>query len=463
MSRVLLLNPPGKRIYIRDYYCSKVSKSNYLYPPVDLLMLSGILYGSHQLHVLDAMAERLTPRTCLERIASCGPDVIIALIGAVSLDEDMAFLANVAAQGIRVIISGDVTRENPVYWLKEHPFIEAVIVDFTSEEIRDYLDGKPARAGIVGSKIVATEPSRPLAREFSLLPRHELFTSKNYRFPFVRHHEFATVLTEYGCPYPCSFCIMSTLTYRFRPVTNVIDELHYLKQLGTRELFFMDQTFGSRREQALELCRQMIEHRLDFGWVCFSRVDVVDAELLKEMKRAGCHTIIFGVESASEEILTKYRKGYTRQQIKDAFRIAADQGVRTVATFILGLPDETESTAAETIGFLKELDCDFVSFNIAVPRHGTFLRNEAVAYGLISPELSIMDQTGSIVAMPSRYLSRERIHELRAKAVKDFYLRPAYIWRRLRSLKTWYEFHEQLYEGGVLLREVLLKHGRTRE
>jgi hypothetical protein len=74
-----------------------------------------------------------------------------------------------------------------------------------------------------------------------------------------------------------------------------------------------------------------------------------------------------------------------------------------------------------------------------------------------------MDQTGSTVAMPSRYLNRERIQELRAKAVKDFYLRPAYIWRRLCNIKSLYEFREQVYEGAVLLREVLLKRRSYRK
>ena len=53
--RILLLSPPGAQIYIRDYYCSKFSKSNYLFHPVDLLMLSGRLAEHHEVHVLDAM------------------------------------------------------------------------------------------------------------------------------------------------------------------------------------------------------------------------------------------------------------------------------------------------------------------------------------------------------------------------------------------------------------------------
>ena len=454
MSRILLLNPPGTKTYIRDYYCSKVSKSNYLFQPIDLVMLSGLLYKAHELEVVDAIADRLAPEACLARIASFGPDVVIALVASVSQDEDLEFLARIAQPGIRLLVSGDVCRENPAVWLAEHTIIEAVIVDFTSEAVLDYLDGNPFGAGIVGREAGYASTGAAPPREFSLLPRHELFTSKRYRFPFVRNSNFATILTDYGCPFPCTFCVMSVLAYRFRPVANVIDELLHLKRLGRRELFFMDQTFGARREHALELCRRMSARKLDFGWVCFSRVDVVDEELIVEMKRAGCHTIIFGVESASEEILKKYRKGYTRKQIEDAFRLASAHGIRTVGTFILGLPEETEETALETVAFLKELSCDFISFNVAVPRHGTLFRRDAIAEGLVPPELTVMDQAGSTVAMPSRHLSRERIHQLRAQAVRGFYLRPAYLWRRLCGIRTMYELREQLYEGIVLLWDV---------
>lgn len=456
MSRILLLNPPGRQIYIRDYYCSKVSKSNYLFHPVDLLMLSGVLGDRHELFLIDAIADRLSPETCRHRIDGLAVDAVISLVGAVSLAEDLPFLERLAAGGLPILVSGDACRENPQEWLQEHRFIDAVITDFTSPDLLAYLEGGPgnsvvSRRGGDG----ATAEEKP-AREFALLPRHELFNSPHYRFPFVRQRDFATVLTDYGCPFPCAFCIMATLPYKSRPVPDVIAELGRLKGLGKRELFIIDQTFAVNRERAMELCRQMAAARFGFGWVCFSRVDLIDAPLLAAMKGAGCHTIIFGVESASEDILRRYRKGYTKEQIRQAFRLCRVAGIRTVATFILGLPEETEETAGETIAFLKELDCDFASFNVAVPRMGTTLRQEAIDSGLIDNAFREMDQTGSTIAMPTRHLSREQIQELRKKAVREFYLRPSYLWKRLKGIASFYELREQVYEGVVLLRGVLL-------
>jgi radical SAM superfamily enzyme YgiQ (UPF0313 family) len=454
---ILLLNPPGTHAFVRDYYCSKVSKSNYLFHPVDLLTLSGILSQRHTISVIDAIADRLTEVVFLQRFEEVKPDVVISLVGAVSLDSDLGILKKLTSSGSRILVSGDVFLDDPQRWLERCSFIEAVILDFSSDDILAYLDG-------AGDAITPTIVSRfnsetqPLIRarreEFFLpVPRHELFNSPNYNFPFVRHKSFATVLTDYGCPFPCTFCVMATLGYRYRSIESVIAEFHHLKQLGKREIFFMDQTFGTIRSRALEMCRVMQEEQFGFGWVCYSRVDLADLQLLTAMRDAGCHTIIFGVESGSDSILKLYQKGYTRQQISAAFALCRDLGIRTVATFIIGLPDETLRTAMETVDFLKDIQCDFASFNIAVPRAGTPLRSEAIRLGLTDSSTITMDQSGATVIMPSKHLTTNEIMALKSLALRRFYLRPAYLLRRLLKLKNWYELKEQIREGYHLLKD----------
>lgn len=458
-DKVLLLNPPGKKLYVRDYYCSKISKSNYLFHPIDLLMQSGRLAEHYEVHVIDAIADGIGKAACLRMIDSFSPDVIVSLIGAVSLEEDLPFLERLKKEGRLIIVSGDISLEGTEKWLKDHPFIDAAILDFTSEDIISYLEGNNESINSMvyrtSEGISGTKPVRPRNEDFYVpVPRHDLFASRNYHFPFVRHKEFATVLTDYGCPFRCSFCVMSTLGYRYRNVENVIDELRELKRLGKKEIFFIDQTFGINKKRTLDLCRRMKDAEFNFGWVCYSRVDVVNEELLRTMKEAGCHTIMFGVESASEEILKKYQKGYTKTQIRDAFRLCRKYNIRTVATFILGLPDETEETANETIEFLKEIDCDFASFNVAVPRMNTPLRQEAIREGLITSDLEIMDQGGSSIAMPTRNLTTEQVQGLKVKAIRGFYLRPSYLWKRLRGISSFYELKEQVSEGLTLLKGI---------
>lgn len=452
---VLLLNPPGSRTYIRDYYCSKVSKSNYVFEPIDLLMLSGILAEHHTVSVVDAIADRLDDVGFLKKFHALKPEVVIAVNGAVSLEEDLRTLSVLASAGSRIVVSGDAFLEKPETWLEKHPFIEAIVLDFTSDDILSYLEGRPDEApSIVSRCSIGKDYVRPKGEKFSLpIPRHDLFNSQNYNLSLVRHKSFATVLTDYGCPFPCSFCVMPCLGYRYRPVENVIEELRYLKKLGVREIYFRDQTFGTIREKTSELCRLMIEERFGFGWVCACRVDLVNRELLTQMRAAGCHTIVFGVESGSETILNAYRKGYKKQQIQDAFKLSRELGIRTVATFMIGLPDDTWETAMETVNFLKLIQCDFASFNIAVPRAGTPLREDAIRLGLTTSDTVVMDQSGSAVVMPSKHLTKDEIMRLKTLALRSFYLRPSYLLRRLLSIRSWYELKEQIREGFHLLQD----------
>src|SRR6185436_14664706 len=107
------------------------------------------------------------------------------------------------------------------------------------------------------------------------------------------------VLTDYGCPYPCTFCVIGTLGFKTRPVDEVLAEIDHIRGLGIRELFFMDQTFGVVKKRGLALCAEL-EKRGDLSWTAFCRPDTADDELLAAMKRAGCHTLILGVESADD-------------------------------------------------------------------------------------------------------------------------------------------------------------------
>jgi radical SAM superfamily enzyme YgiQ (UPF0313 family) len=445
-ENVLLLNPPGNRIYIRDYYCSKVSKAHYTYQPVDLVILSGILGARGPVEVLDAIIEGMSPHRCIERILSRDYTAIVFLAGAASRESDFAFMRDVRERSRAVLIgSGDVFMEESAKTLHEQPWLDAVCLDFTSPDILSYLDNRdgtthyPAIAyrnshGVISSQV------RPARGEFEIpVPRHELFPNGRYTYPFVRRSPFVTVLTDYGCPYSCMFCIMSRLGYKHRSIRNVMEELAYVNKLGIKEIYFADQTFGAVTERAHELCREMIARRYGFGWVCFSRVDIIDGETLRIMKRAGCHTIIFGVESGSEHIIRESAKGTTLDMAREAFRLCRKEGIATVGTFIIGLPGDTADSIRQTINFAKELKCDYASFNVPVPRMLTPLRRWAIREKMIVPGVQEMDQSGTYAVMATTHLSREKIMELKREAIFKFYLRPGYLLQRLFSLFSFWD------------------------
>jgi len=456
--RVLLLNPPGERVYIRDYFCSKTTKSNYLFHPIDLVVLSGTLDESHDVSVLDAIAEALTPEQARARIDAVRPDVIVSLVGSVAWEEDRAFLADQHARGRRVLAIGDVLHEKSVERLAEEPWIEAALHVFANDDVVRYLAGERKELEDMTVRAEDGTPERLLRVErrhrkgsFQVpRPRHELFPRDGYRFSFARGAPFATVLTDYGCPYPCSFCVIGTLGFQTRSVEDVLEELDDLRARGIREVFFLDQTFGVKRQRALELCAAL-EERGDLSWTAFTRPDTADEELLGAMKRAGCHTVILGVESADDALLAAYEKGYSAREVVGAFRLARRLGLRTVGTFIIGLPEDTEDTLDASLELAVELELDFLSLNVAVPRFGTPFRQQALDMGLCEESDLVMDQGGAEAFLPTLALDREGMLKLKRRMVRRFYMRPGYLWRRLREVKSVRELRQQVREGLALM------------
>ena len=458
--KILLLNPPGDRIYVRDYYCSKVSKAHYLYHPVDLLMLSGTLAQHHEIRLIDGMIEGWTHKSIIAAARSYEPDIIIFLTGIVSFEEDFQFIESLHKLfAFSSIASGELFLESPDTQLECTPFLGGAILDFTTKNIITLIErfepGKGFKVGppitnIVyrsGKQIVLGAVERSSGDFFEIpVPRHELFPNQNYRYPFVRRFPFATVLTDFGCPFNCQFCAMSKLGFKVRRVENVLKELDWVKTLGFKDIYFDDQTFGANRNRTVQLLEAMIERNYQFGFICFSRADVIDEELLRLMKRAGCHTIAMGVEASSDESLEEVGKGLTIHRIREAVSCCKTVDIRVVGTFVVGLPGMTREEAEGLGEFAADLGLDFASFNVPVPRPGTDLRRLAIDKGWITSDLMEMDQSGSYAVMGNEHMSAEEVLHYRNMASRRFYFRLGYMIHRALSIRTTHELKSHLRE-----------------
>ena len=438
MQTILLLNPPGKKLYLRDYYCSKVSKANYINAPIDFVILSGILSKNFNIKLVDAIVQKLDIDECIKEIKNINPDIIISLTGSVSWNEDIEFIEKINRElKSCIILTGDILLAKAEEKMNKYEFIEAVILNFTSNGIIFYLNKEYDKITDLvyrnKNKIIRSNNSNE--REFSIpTPLHKLFLNLDYRLPFVKKYPWATVMTDYGCPFPCSFCIIGTLGHSYRLINEVLVELDKLNSIGVKEIFFMDQTFGLNRQRTINLCEEIIKKKYRFSWFCFSRVDVMNEDMLKLMKNAGCHTIFFGVESGNDIILKEYLKGYNNEQIRKTFLLCKKIGIKTLATFIIGLPEENEETIKNTINFIREINPDYASFNFAVPRFNTKLRDIVLKENLIDDGFEIMDQV-STISMDTKYIPKEKLEKMKRKIILGFYLRPTYILKQLIDIR----------------------------
>ena len=223
MSKILLLNPPGTRPYLRDYYCSKVAKADYLYEPTDLLLLSGRLAEHYEVEVLDCIALGMQGQEALQRIRAARPNVIVFLSGAVSWHEDQIFIEEAKrVSGAILIGSGDLFLEGGVQLMEQHDFVDGLLLDFTTADVLEYLKGgannQPENMIYRQNGSIVERPlKRAKNATFEIPPpRHDLFPHHRYNYPTVKRPPFATVLTDYGCPYHCRFCVMGKLGYQTR-------------------------------------------------------------------------------------------------------------------------------------------------------------------------------------------------------------------------------------------------------
>jgi anaerobic magnesium-protoporphyrin IX monomethyl ester cyclase len=196
---------------------------------------------------------------------------------------------------------------------------------------------------------------------------------EKYRIPMIKG-PYTFIVTSRGCTAGCSYCIKHVSyqwSVRLRSPAKILEELRILNDLGVRNIHMYADLFTVNREQVVELCRLIIQSRLKIRWTCNSRVDYVDAEMLKLMGKAGCWMISWGIESANEQILKNARKGADPTKAKRALQWAKAAGIKNWGYFIIGLPGETEETIRQTIDFSKRLPLDIALFHVAAPYPGT--------------------------------------------------------------------------------------------
>jgi radical SAM superfamily enzyme YgiQ (UPF0313 family) len=212
-------------------------------------------------------------------------------------------------------------------------------------------------------------------------------------------HSLSTMIASRGCPYHCTFCSNVSLWGRkvkYRSVANIIEELMLLREKYHIHSFsFWDDTFTSNKALTKELCNALVSDKLNKNliWECYTRVNVIDEELLHVLKNAGCYAVYVGVESGSQRILNIIKKQITKEQVRSAAKLIKDIGLYFGTFFMVGNPYETEDDIKQTISFIEELDPDYVNLCTFMPYPGTELFDQTVDLGLFDKDINWKDLT----------------------------------------------------------------------
>jgi radical SAM superfamily enzyme YgiQ (UPF0313 family)/very-short-patch-repair endonuclease len=183
------------------------------------------------------------------------------------------------------------------------------------------------------------------------------------------------------------------------------------------------------RMHFINLCKEMVEQKLDVPWGCNMRCDKVDEEMCQWAVKARCEEFWMGLESGSPEIHRDINKGTTVEMIKKAFAVAKKYGIKRRTYALLGTPLESFDTIKQTEKLIDEVDPEIIGFSILAPYPGT-------AYW--KPELDELDWSQvdefSNTTWRSNYLTNEDLRREQARLIEKYSDKLAPIIRKKQKL-----------------------------
>ena len=233
-----------------------------------------------------------------------------------------------------------------------------------------------------------------------------------------------------GCVFHCGFCetrkLWGNICRGFSP-QRVIGEIQDLQsKYGTKGIYFINDNFTLRKKETLELCDLMVKNKLHLEWVCDTRVDLVNQELLEAMSRAGCKTIWFGVESGSQKILQRIGRDTTLAQIENAFKLCRKNNIKTACSFMLGVPGETLKDMEASLKFAKKLNPDWCIFNVFIANPDSKMYQEV----LDSKKYDQLDDF--LLSVKTDEFDYNSLMAVQRRFFKEFHMTPKQIMKRVR-------------------------------
>ncbi|HEX6288641.1 MAG TPA: radical SAM protein [Herpetosiphonaceae bacterium] len=360
-------------------------KTPFLQQPVEVLYTGTILQQmGHDVAVWDVRVGSMTE----PELSQHSPDLVFLVTQTYDLSQCYALTLNGAkdtVQLLRAALPGV-----PIVTVGMHGSIETAVTSRT-------LDTDLTLPGELESAIpwlvehYQNDPhflARPLAADAVPLqvdpatlpvPNYSLIDVEAYRGEVIdresqriRYDKAGLIFANRGCPYTCAYCfVWFGRKIRYRPVALIIEELRQQAAHGVRHFFFLDYTFTLDKQWVRQLCTALKAAELEVSWICQTRCERVDRELLQEMKDAGCAGIFYGVESPWIS-QTHMVKPTPREVIDRVIRETNEVGIRCFLFILLGLENQDPAIARQLLDWLSEVPATF-HYSLLLPRPHTTL------------------------------------------------------------------------------------------
>ena len=369
--------------------------------------------------------------------------------------------------GIKIIVGGPHITAVPVETMKRFPEIDIGVIcegEITIVDLLNTLENNNDLKKVKGiayrksNKIIITEKREFIKNlddlpppAFDLLPDFK----KYYKPPAWSLHgkTSALLITSRGCPAQCTFCDRAVFgnicrAHSAKYVMKVIRKLYY--RYGVKHLRLNEDNLLLFRNRLKEICNTIIKEKLKISWSCFARVDYINLEILRLMKRAGCWQISYGIESGEQKILDVEKKGITLEQIESAVRLTKKVGIRVIGFNMIGHPLETIKSIKKTIDFNKRIKVDDFKAEFLTPFPGTELYYTAEKYGILDKDWRKMGVYKGPVFIPYG-LTEELLIKWYKRGLIQFYLQPRIILSYIKQIRSLNDVKTLFLGGSVIL------------
>lgn len=362
-----------------------------------MCILSAVLRNKGiEVDYIDCIAENLNIDGFKRRIERFNPDIVGFTATTIQINS-AGYLAEIVKNinnKIYTVIGGVHTTILPERTLKEFPAFDVAVCGEGIVTLPELLQQLPYRnllsiKGIAfrNDKDVIVTPSREFSQDLDQwpYPAFDLLNLPRYSsYSFYNKSVIELpVFLSIGCPFSCKYCFrLSGKTVRSRSPERAIEDIEIgIKKFGCRHFMFFDDTFGIDKNRYTSLMELMITSGINkqISWSCMSRVDIIDRDLLKLIKEAGCSLIYYGVESGSDKILESLGKDINTEKIINVFRMTRETGIKAGASFMIGVPGETRETLKETEDFIFSLKPDLLDLSVFQPYPGSWFYNEVIS------------------------------------------------------------------------------------
>jgi anaerobic magnesium-protoporphyrin IX monomethyl ester cyclase len=426
--------------------------------------------NGYDVKLIDLHVENVYPKDAGDRVRDYDPQIVALTAKTLGWPAviEIAQMVKASCPKAVVVVGGphlSIYAEESMTW---ECFDIAVVGDGeeTFLEICERVESKSELDDVLGTVVrlkdgeIVRNPPRPLSRSINKYPMTawDLIPIEDYNC-LTLLRPFATMVTTRGCPWHCGYCSqVYSEKLRFRSIDLVVDEMEYLvKKRGVREIVFFDETFTIGKKRMMKFSDEVQRRGIKVKFNIRARVDTVDRDVVRALKKAGLRSIHMGVEAGTDRVLKIMNKQITREQTERAFRVCREEGIDTRGYFMIGYYDATPADIEETIRFASNIGLDWASFSVATALPATDLYRIAQERGYVDGDFwkqYTIDGGGFIPQLETETFTAEMLRSYRTKAYMSFYLRPDLIRRKLSKSEGRAELLEML-SGATVLSEIV--------